>query len=421
MGNNKYTLLIIGLIGGIFIGFVISRFTEPHTRPSDNLRMESSANHQKWTCSMHPQIIRSEAGNCPICGMDLIPVETYSEGLTKDQIRMSPNAMALANIQTTIVSTATVSVNGIKLSGKIKENEEAKAVQASYFSGRIEKLNIRFSGDKVNKGQALATVYSPELVSAQQELITALSIKESQQALYKAVRNKLKLWKLTDNQINAIESSGKVKENFPLYATVSGTVSEILVREGDYVKKGQALFKIADLSTVWASFDAYENHISRLKTGQKISITTNAYTNRVFDAKITFINPVLNSANRTVQVRAVLRNTDQIFKPGMFIEGKIELNNNSSTISISIPESAVLWTGERSLVYIRIRADEAIFESREIVIGNLNNGSYTVLSGLNKGDEIVTNGTFTVDAVAQLQGKKSMMNKKGSKTTTRYE
>ena len=370
---------------------------------------------------MHPQIIRSEAGNCPICGMDLIPVATYSEGLTKDQIRMSPNAMALANIQTTIVSTATVSVNGIKLSGKIKENEEAKAVQASYFSGRIEKLNIRFSGDKVNKGQALATVYSPELVSAQQELITALSIKESQQALYKAVRNKLKLWKLTDNQINAIESSGKVKENFPLYATVSGTVSEILVREGDYVKKGQALFKIADLSTVWASFDAYENHISRLKTGQKISITTNAYTNRVFDAKITFINPVLNSANRTVQVRAVLRNTDQIFKPGMFIEGKIELNNNSSTISISIPESAVLWTGERSLVYIRIRADEAIFEFREIVIGNLNNGSYTVLSGLNKGDEIVTNGTFTVDAVAQLQGKKSMMNKKGSKTTTRYE
>ena len=410
--NNKYVLSFAVLIGGAIIGFTIGRFTEPHTRPSDNLRTESSANQQMWTCSMHPQIIQTEAGNCPICGMDLIPVTTDSEGLTKDQIRMSPNAITLANIQTHIVDARTSSVNTIKLFGKIRENKEAKAVQASYFSGRIEKINITFSGDKVNKGQALATVYSPELVSAQQELITAVSIKESQQELYKAIRDKLKLWKLTDSQISTIESSGKVRENFPLYATVSGTVSEILVREGDYVKEGQVLFKIDDLSTVWASFDAYENQISLLKTGQKISITANAYNNRNFDAKITFIDPVLNSAKRTVQVRAVLDNTDQIFKPGMFIEGKIEANNNSSTISISIPESAVLWTGERSLVYIRIRADEAVFESREIVLGNLNNGSYTVLSGLNKGDEIVTNGTFTVDAAAQLQGKRSMMNKK---------
>src|SRR5690606_32461962 len=178
--------------------------------------------NQMWTCSMHPQIMQPESGDCPICGMDLIPADGGSDGLLADQFKLTENAMALANIQTTIVGKGNVEGNTIKLSGKIAENEEANAVQVSYFSGRIERLNVNFTGETIRKGQLLATIYSPELYAAQQELITAASLKDSQPTLYKAVRNKLKLWKLSENQINLIETSGKVLENFPVYATVSG-------------------------------------------------------------------------------------------------------------------------------------------------------------------------------------------------------
>src|SRR5699024_1810677 len=193
----------------------------------------------------------------------------------------SKNAMALANIQTTIVGDASeTDENAMLLSGKIVPNEETNAVQASYFEGRIEKLNVNFTGETIRKGQLLATIYAPALVAAQQELLTAASMKESQPTLYNAVRNKLKLWKLSENQIDEIEASGKVKENFPIYATVSGTVTEKLVEEGDYVSQGQPIVKVSNLNTVWAMFDVYENQISQLKVGQKITVSTNAYPNK---------------------------------------------------------------------------------------------------------------------------------------------
>lgn len=298
----------------------------------------------------------------------------------------------------------------ISLSGKIDTNEENNAVQASYFDGRIERLNVNYEGQKVNRGQLLATIYAPNLVAAQQELLTTASLKESQPELYKAVRNKLKNWKLSDNQIDAIESSGNVRDNFPVYATVSGTVSEVMAREGDYVKQGQPILKVSNLNSVWAEFDAYENQISDLKVGQKIKVVTNAYTNKEFDATISFIDPILNNATRTVTVRATLKNTEDLFKPGMFVTGKLKGEMKMNNQVITVPASAVMWTGERSLVYIKTNPNEPVFEMREVTIGNRNGENYTVIEGLQTGDEIVTNGTFTVDAAAQLQGKKSMMN-----------
>jgi len=264
-------------------------------------------------------------------------------------------------------------------------------------------------------------MYSPELYAAQQELITALSLKDTQPALYKAVRTKLKLWKLSESQINKIEMSGKIQEIFPVYATVSGTVSEKLVAEGAAIKKGQPLFKIANLETVWASFDVYENQINRFKKGQEITITTNAAPNNLYKSKVAFIDPILNTSTRTVTLRAVLPNKEGMFKPGMFVEGEIKTINSKETEVIAIPSSAVLWTGKRSVVYLKATINESVFEIREITLGNKNGSTYEVLSGLKNGDEIVTNGTFTIDAAAQLQGKKSMMNKKGGKTMTGHE
>lgn len=376
---------------------------------------------QMWTCSMDPQVMQPEPGSCPICGMDLIPAEAKTNGLSINEFKLTKDAMALANIRTIKVGMVASGDNVLKLSGKIKENEKAMETQASYFAGRIEKLFVNFEGEQVRSGQQLATIYSPELVSAQQELITAAGLKESQPDLYRAVRNKLKLWKLSEEQIRQIENSGQVRENFPVYANVSGTVTEIMVKAGDYVEQGSPLFKIANLNTVWAVFDAYENQVSLLKEGQKIEIVAKAYPDTKFDAKISFIDPVMNSTTRTIEVRTVLQNTDSQLKPGMFVTGMVGLTSKMKDDMIVIPESAVLWTGERSVVYIRTDSENPIFEMREISLGDAINGGYVVLSGLENGDEIVTNGTFTVDAAAQLQGKKSMMSEKAEKVMGGHE
>ena len=235
------------------------------------------------------------------------------------------------------------------------------------------------------------------------------------------MRNKLKLWKLSENQINQIETSGKVKENFPVYATVSGTVSDKLVEQGDYIKQGQPLLKIANLNTVWANFDVYENQIDLFKKGQEISVTTNTYANKEFKAKVDFIDPVLDTKTRTVKLRAVLNNKQDVFKPGMFVEGKVKGMTSSNEHVLTIPSTTVLWTGERSVVYIKTDPTQPVFEMRIITLGNQIGDNYEVLEGLSIDDEIVTNGTFTVDGAAQLQGKKSMMNKKGGKVMTGHE
>ena len=416
---KKYIIYIGILVVGLLLGWLI--FGNSSNENTKQNQSESVKTNQMWTCSMHPQIMQPEPGDCPICGMDLIPAENSADGLLADQFKLTENAMALANIQTTVVGKGNAEGNTIKLSGKIAENEEANAVQVSYFAGRIERLNVSFTGEEVRKGQLLATIYSPELYAAQQELITAASLKESQPALYKAVRNKLKLWKLSENQINQIEETGKVKENFPVYATFSGTVTEKLVEQGDYIKQGQPLLKIANLNTVWGNFDVYENQIDRFKKGQEVMITTNAYPNKEFKGKVDFIDPVLNTKTRTVTLRVVLSNKDDVFKPGMFVTANIEGSTAKNDGVLTIPASSVLWTGERSVVYLKTNPDQPIYEMRKITLGNQIGDNYEVLEGLSNGNEIVTNGTFTVDAAAQLQGKKSMMNKEGGKVMTGHE
>ena len=416
--NKNILYIAIAIIIGLGAGWLIFGNGSSDTMANKDMSDMSDHDHsgesadQMWTCSMHPQIMQPEAGDCPICGMDLIPAEAGAEGLAANEIKMTENAMALANIQTTIVGNAETSDDDgmISLSGKIAANEENNTVQSSYFKGRIEQLNVNYEGQQVNRGQLLATIYAPDLVAAQQELITAASLKESQPALYKAVRNKLKNWKLSEAQINAIEESGTVRENFPIYATVSGTVSEVMAAQGDYLNQGQPIVKLSNLNSVWAEFDAYENQIAQFNIGQKINITTNAYPNKEFEGTISFIDPILNNATRTITVRATLQNKNDLFKPGMFVTGKVKGATQTMENTLTVPASAVLWTGERSLVYVKTNPNEPVFEMREVTLGNRSGETYQVSAGLNNGDEIVTNGTFTVDAAAQLQGKKSMMN-----------
>ncbi|MCL6216873.1 efflux RND transporter periplasmic adaptor subunit [Zunongwangia pacifica] len=402
----KKTIIYTGLalIIGLFIGYLV--FSGSDNTTEETHAEHSAAEDTMWTCSMHPQIMQPEPGDCPICGMELIPAD--QSDATIAGFTMTENAMKLANIQTTIVGTSNAD-KSVTLSGTLETNEELNAVQSSYFAGRIEQLFINTTGEQVKIGQILATIYSPELVAAQQELLTALKLKESQPKLYQAVRNKLKNWKLSDSQINSIEESGKVKENFPVFASNSGTVTEKMVNEGDYVNRGQPLYKVANLTKVWAVFDAYEQQLSNLKEGQKLQISVNAFVDESFSGTIDFIDPILDNSARTTEVRVVLDNRDRNLKPGMFVEAKVELGAKEDS-QISIPKSAVMWTGERSVVYLKTDPNTPQFEMKEVKLGSETGDTYQILEGLEKGDEVVTNGTFTVDAAAQLQGKKSMMN-----------
>ena len=417
----KQRILYLGtaLLAGLGLGYMLFNGGTSHST-STEVHNHSAANQQQWTCSMHPQILQQEPGDCPICGMDLIPAESTASGLAPEQFKITPNALALANIQTSIVEGATTQGATQNLSGKISINEEQIAVQASYYAGRIERLFINYTGQEVQKGQVLATLYAPQLVAAQQELLTAAALKETQPQLYRAVRKKLQLWKLTDKEIEAIEVSGKVREYFPIRATVGGTITALLGAEGDYLKEGQAIARVSNLNTLWANFDAYERQLSQFRVGQKIEIYTSAYPNKKVEGTISFIAPLLNNDTRTATLRATVKNNDKVLKPGMFVSGKIT-TAPSTTKAVSIPASAVLWTGKRSLVYVKATQDSPIFEMREVTLGQKNGAQVEIIEGLSIGEEIVTKGTFTVDAAAQLQGKKSMMNNTGGKTMTGHE
>ena len=405
---KKYLIYILILIAGLLLGYVIF-----NNEPEEEIHAhEEAETTQMWTCSMHPQIMQPEPGDCPICGMDLIPADATSDGLSADQFSMTENAMKLANIQTTVVGEGNGVDGKITLSGKIEVNEDQNATMPAHFDGRVEKLYVNTVGDKVSMGQIIASVYSPELVAAQQELITAVKLKNSQPQLYRAVRNKFKNWRISEAILDEVESTGNVRTSLPIYSHVNGTVTEIMVEEGAHIMNGMPILKVANLNSVWAVFDAYESQISNLKEGQTLEISVNAIPNEDFNGKISFIDPILNSDSRTVEVRVVLNNADNKLKPGMFVQAEVEKEGISGKESLEIPRSAVMWTGERSLVYVKTSETEPVFEMREVKLGNSSGETYQVLEGLQEGEEIVTNGTFTVDAAAQLQGKRSMMNKK---------
>ncbi|NNF18283.1 MAG: efflux RND transporter periplasmic adaptor subunit [Flavobacteriaceae bacterium] len=413
--NKKVIVIILTLAAGLFLGYLIfgtAATTEKNGEATDTHEHDSTSEDGMWTCSMHPQIQSPEPGDCPICGMDLIPADAAGGTAGSQGFRMTDNAMALANIRTSqIGSVAEGDENSIRLSGKIRKNEEANAIQASYFDGRIEKLNINFTGQEVRKGQLLATIYSPGLVAAQQELLTSRDLKSSQPELYNAVRNKLKNWKLTEKQISEIESSGTVREEFPVYATVNGTVTEIMAAEGDFIKQGEPIVKVSNLDTVWASFDVYENQIGQFSKGQSIRITPRAYPEQELEGKITFIDPVMDNKSRTLSIRATLPNKDGLLKPGMFLTGRVAVTaSEKKSDQLQVPATAVMWTGERSVVYVQTEAGQPLFEMREVKLGRKMGDHYSVTEGLRPGEYVVTNGTFTVDAAAQLQSKNSMMN-----------
>jgi Cu(I)/Ag(I) efflux system membrane fusion protein len=361
----------------------------------------------------------AEPGKCPICGMDLIPLgQNNTSTIDTDAIHLSIDAAQLANVLTTVV-TKNKPVKEVHLFGKVQADERLFQSQTSHVPGRIERLNINFTGESVVKGQLLAEIYSPELITAQQELLETVKTKQLQPELYEASKEKLLQWKLTNDQISKIESSGAIQNNFEVLSNTSGTVTARKVNTGDHVSQGTVLFDIADLSKVWIMFDAYESDLQFLHTGEKLTFTLQALPGTNFTGKIIFIDPVIDPVTRVAKVRVETGNQSGILKPEMFATGIVSSVLSKYTENVIIPESAVLWTGKRSVVYVKQPgSNEPVFKIREVELGPMLGDSYVITNGLSEGEEIVTNGTFSVDAAAQLEGKPSMMNPSGSKISS---
>lgn len=421
MTSNKKVFItaIISLIIGLGAGYLIFGNNQKMIAPAkihdqQGTAMSTSTGEEIWTCSMHPQIRQNEPGDCPLCGMDLIPLE---ENASNDPLvlEMTTEALKLANIQTTIVGkTNEKEGKTIRLSGKIQPDERLASSQVAHVPGRIEKLFVSFTGEQVNKGQKIATLYSPELITAQRELLEALKLKDLNPGLVEAARNKLRYWKIGNSTIESIEQQGKIQETFTVYADESGIVTARRISVGDYVKQGEPLFDLMNLRKVWVSFDAYEEDLGSISVGDRIEFTTPSIPNKKFKTRITFIDPIINPATRVASLRTEVNNPKGLLKPEMFVQGMLQKKVGAKT-QLTIPKSAVLWTGTRSVVYVKV-PDTNIpsFQFREVELGESLGNTYQLTSGLEVGEEIVTYGSFTIDAAAQLNNQASMMNRQVS-------
>jgi len=405
-----FSTLVIGLaLGWLFFNNSPAAEEHHHAAEQNAGQTENSI----FTCSMHPKIRKNEPGDCPICGMELIPLATDNASIDPAAISMSASAMQLAKVKTMAVSKIKANKT-LRLNGKVQADERLLFTQSSHIAVRIEKLAVNFKGEFVNKGQVIAHVYSPALVTAQEELLEAFKIKEAQPALFSAAKEKLKNWKLSDKQITQILSSKKTMESFPILANASGYVSQVLLQSGDYLKQGEAIFEIADLSQVWLLFDVYEEDLNWLKKGDSINYSIRSLPGKTFAGPITFIDPVIDPKTRAAQVRVEAANTGLLLKPEMFASGILEVDIQSDSSRLSIPKSALMWTGKRSVVYVMQKTPESFsFKMREVVIGAELDDHFVIKSGLEAGEEIAVNGTFSIDAAAQLAGKPSMMNPAG--------
>lgn len=425
---------------------------------------------QVWTCSMHPQIRQPNPGLCPICNMDLIPLQDDGAGGLRE-VGVSKEAAALLDLRVSPVLRSTA-MSDIQLFGRIDYDERRVTTITSRVGGRLDRLFVDFTGARVRKGDHLAEIYSPDLLVAQRELIEASraarnaggassAVTDTRRRLLEAAREKLRLLQFTDEQIVTIENAAQPSDHLTLYAPQAGIVTAKLANEGQYVKTGDPLFKVADLSSVWLKLEAYEDDLQWLRYAQDVEFRVDAIPGRSFHGRIAFIDPEIDPMRRIARVRVNVANEDLALKPGMFADASVhsamtadgrvldpslkgkwispmhpeivkdgpgpcdicgmdlvpaeELGLIPETEQapqvLLIPASAVLRTGERAIVYVRTAAgDGPVFEGREIVLGPRVGEQFIVESGLAEGELVVSRGAFKLDSELQIKAKPSMMN-----------
>ena len=452
-------LLVLGL--GVLAGYLLfgrdgaydAGESEPNLDLGADVDLQAGAaahdhaGQAVYTCSMHPQIRRDAPGDCPICGMELIPVEAAAPGMADDDpavLTMTEAAVAMARVQTSpVVAVGGASgadgdeaggggaagATAVRLTGTLAVDEDEASVLASDVGGRVEDLAVTYEGQAVRRGQRIATLYAPELVAAQRELIAATRIDGANPALAEALRTRLRSLRVPDELIAEVERTGEARERIPVYAAAGGTVLEKLVEVGDYVDAGEPLFRLNDLGRITAEFEAFERDLALVELGDRIAFTTPAAPGQTFAGRVSFIDPLIDPATRTATVRAEVPNPRGRLKPGMLVTGELAAGGSRTAGGDSgaagvepadgdgggpllVPATAVLWTGERSVVYVE-RPDAPVpsYEFREVTTAGRAGDAYVVTAGLRAGERVVTRGAFSIDAAAQLNNQFSMMNR----------
>ena len=440
-GKLQLLVAVMFVVAAFAAGWYFGTSSRPTPGPAPSAQSQAQADHAQhdreqpegtsgetvWTCSMHPQIQLSEPGQCPICFMDLIPVTKDDQGqdaVSLRQISLSPTARKLAQVALAPVERKEVAVE-TRMVGKVKVDETRMGTITAWMAGRIDKLFVDSTGSMVKRGRPMASIYSPELLTAQAELIQAQrALKDLEKGSFDLVRDtarktkeaameKLRLLGLSKNQIKDILRRKEPSDHVTLFSPMSGIVMEKNVVEGAYVKTGTPIYSIADLSRVWVVLGAYESDLPWIEEGGRVSFTTESLPGRVFTGKVIFIDQVLNEKTRTVDVRLRVDNPDFKLKPGMLVKA-VQRQKGSTPQAMDkplvIPASAPLITGKRAVVYLAVPDREGVYTGREVVLGPRAGDHYIVKEGLSEGDMVVTNGNFKIDSALQIMAKPSMMN-----------
>lgn len=376
-----------------------------------------------YWCPMHPQIKRDDANDvCPICNMALVPLE--GGGLEPpENLQLTSRQMQQAGVATEPILRREL-YREIDTTGRIVGDERREAKITSWVRGksRIEKLHVNFTGAQVQRGDLMAELYSPDLIVAQQEFLTARDTSASRLSSGASLREyasqKLRDQGMTQAQIDRLAETGKVLERVPIYAPLTGTVLERNVQQGEYIEEGDVLFQIVNLAEVWLMADVYEEELPLVQVGQSVTVTAPSFPGETFEGTVSFIDPTVQSESRTVRVRIEIPNPDRRLKPGLYARAQLRAELPET---LAVPENAVLWSGQRQVAVVKRGA--GVFEPREIKIGHrwlypsgsayrpgrrLEFGSesqryHQVLAGLHPGEEVVTAGAFLLSAESQFQ------------------
>jgi RND family efflux transporter MFP subunit len=359
-----------------------------------------------WKAPMNPAYIRNKPGKGPM-GMDLIPVY---EGEAEGGIKISPTIAQNIGIKIATVKRRTLK-HEIRTIGNLTYDERKVHHVHTKYGGWIEKLNVDFTGQEVKKGDLLMEIYSPELVSTQEELVLALKYKESlKDSVYKeltesadsllaSTKKRLELFDVPQHQIEELIRDKKITKTMHIHSPVRGFVIEKKALHGMRVQPGTSLYMIADLSNIWVLADIYEYEVPWIKVGQYAEMNLSYFPGKKFVGKVTFIDPFLNPATRTLKVRMEFPNPKWKLKPDMY--ANVTIKSTIVKRGLTVPEEAVIHSGEKTLVVVA--RDSGQYESREVTLGVLAQGYYRVIKGLRNGEKVVASSNFLIDSESKLR------------------
>ena len=371
----------------------------PTSMPADHAAADTTRKIKFYQSPMHPWIKSDKPGKCTICGMTLVPVYEGEAGISTnaDMITLSASSVTAVGVQTAKVVSGPL-VRTLRVTGVIDDEETRHRYLASYTDARITKLFVHTTGVEVTAGQPLAVLYSPDLLTARQEFNT-LATTTPNSPLVAAAREKLRRLGLLDTQIDALATTKEVSRDTEILAPLTGTVVERsqTAYEGGYVKAGEMIFAIGDFKKMWFMFDTYESDFPALKSATRVDVTVPSLPGEVFTAPVAFIDPNLDPATRTAKVRVILDNADRHLLHRQTAYGRVV---SQSPDVLLVPRAAVLFTQREPVVYLDVGGHA--YEPRHVKLGRAGDDAYEVLSGLEAGDHVVTQGALLIDGQAQI-------------------